>query len=137
MGRVSVLRVRRNECPSKRGTHPQNGSPQKGRFQRPALPRPLKRAQMQGGPPKAERDVLQVRRSEWQGGPTPQMGPFQQPVRTPPAAGHGGTGSVRKFSAVRWGVAGRIVWAWILTVPGSAAIGGGAYLLARAVGIPG
>jgi len=48
-----------------------------------------------------------------------------------------GTGSVRKFSAVRWGVAGRIVWAWILTIPGSAAIGGGAYLLARAVGIPG
>src|SRR5512136_146466 len=48
-----------------------------------------------------------------------------------------GTGSVRKFSAVRWGVAGRIVWAWILTIPGSAAIGGGAYLLARAAGIPG
>ena len=48
-----------------------------------------------------------------------------------------GTGSVRKFSAVRWGVAGRIVWAWILTIPGSAAIGGGAYLLARALGIPG
>jgi inorganic phosphate transporter, PiT family len=48
-----------------------------------------------------------------------------------------GTGSVRKFSAVRWGVAGRIVWAWILTVPGSAAIGGLAYLLAHAVGIPG
>jgi PiT family inorganic phosphate transporter len=48
-----------------------------------------------------------------------------------------GTGSVRKFSAVRWGVAGRIVWAWILTIPGSAAIGGAAYLLARAVGIPG
>ncbi len=33
-----------------------------------------------------------------------------------------GTGTVRKFSAVRWGVAGRIVWAWILTVPGSALI---------------
>jgi PiT family inorganic phosphate transporter len=48
-----------------------------------------------------------------------------------------GTGSVRKFSAVRWGVAGRIVWAWILTVPGSAAIGAAAYLLARAMGIPG
>jgi len=48
-----------------------------------------------------------------------------------------GTGSVRKFSAVRWGVAGRIVWAWILTVPGSAAIGGAAYALSRAVGIPG
>jgi len=33
-----------------------------------------------------------------------------------------GTGTVRKFSAVRWGVAGRIVWAWILTVPGAALI---------------
>jgi PiT family inorganic phosphate transporter len=48
-----------------------------------------------------------------------------------------GTGSVRKFSAVRWGVAGRIVWAWILTIPGSAAIGAGTYLVARALGIPG
>jgi inorganic phosphate transporter, PiT family len=48
-----------------------------------------------------------------------------------------GTGSVQKLSAVRWGVAGRIVWAWILTIPGSAAIGGAAYLLARAAGIPG
>jgi PiT family inorganic phosphate transporter len=44
---------------------------------------------------------------------------------------------VRKFSAVRWGVAGRIVWAWILTIPGSAAIGGATYLLARLVGVPG
>ncbi len=33
-----------------------------------------------------------------------------------------GTGTVRKFSAVRWGVAGRIVWAWVLTVPGAAII---------------
>jgi inorganic phosphate transporter, PiT family len=48
-----------------------------------------------------------------------------------------GTGSVRKFSAVRWGVAGRIVWAWILTIPGSAAIGGATYILARLAGIPG
>ncbi len=48
-----------------------------------------------------------------------------------------GTGSVRKFSAVRWGVAGRIVWAWVLTIPGSAAIGALTYLAARAVGIPG
>ena len=31
-----------------------------------------------------------------------------------------GVGSTRKFSAVRWGVAGRIVWAWVLTVPGAA-----------------
>jgi inorganic phosphate transporter, PiT family len=31
-----------------------------------------------------------------------------------------GVGSVRKFSAIRWGVAERIVWAWILTIPASA-----------------
>lgn len=31
-----------------------------------------------------------------------------------------GVGSVRKLSAVRWGVAGNIVWAWVLTIPASA-----------------
>ena len=31
-----------------------------------------------------------------------------------------GVGSLRRFSAVRWGVAGRVVWAWMLTIPGSA-----------------
>ena len=31
-------------------------------------------------------------------------------------------GSVTQFSAVRWGVAGRIVWAWVLTIPCSAFI---------------
>jgi inorganic phosphate transporter, PiT family len=33
-----------------------------------------------------------------------------------------GVGSIKRLSAVRWGVAGRIVWAWILTIPMSAAI---------------
>ncbi|MBI3019338.1 MAG: inorganic phosphate transporter [Deltaproteobacteria bacterium] len=33
-----------------------------------------------------------------------------------------GVGTVNKFSAVRWGVAGQIVWAWILTIPASAFI---------------
>ena len=33
-----------------------------------------------------------------------------------------GVGSIRRLSAVRWGVAGRIIWAWILTIPMSAAI---------------
>jgi PiT family inorganic phosphate transporter len=28
-----------------------------------------------------------------------------------------GVGSTRRFSAVKWGVAGRIVWAWVLTIP--------------------
>jgi PiT family inorganic phosphate transporter len=30
-----------------------------------------------------------------------------------------GVGSARRLSAVRWGVAGRVVWAWILTIPGA------------------
>jgi inorganic phosphate transporter, PiT family len=33
-----------------------------------------------------------------------------------------GVGSIKRLSAVRWGVAGRIVWAWVLTIPISAAI---------------
>jgi PiT family inorganic phosphate transporter len=40
-----------------------------------------------------------------------------------------GVGSVRKLSAVRWGVAGDIVWAWILTIPCSAFIAGLAWWL--------
>ena len=33
-----------------------------------------------------------------------------------------GVGSTRRLSAVRWGVAGRIVWAWIITIPAAAGI---------------
>ncbi|MFO0572852.1 MAG: inorganic phosphate transporter [Polyangia bacterium] len=46
-----------------------------------------------------------------------------------------GVGSVRKLSAVRWGVAGRIVWAWVFTVPGAAALSAGTFLLMRALGL--
>jgi PiT family inorganic phosphate transporter len=42
-----------------------------------------------------------------------------------------GVGSRQRFSAVRWGVAGNIVWAWILTIPCSAAISATAYFIAR------
>ena len=31
-----------------------------------------------------------------------------------------GVGSLKRLSAVRWGVAGRVLWAWILTIPGAA-----------------
>jgi PiT family inorganic phosphate transporter len=34
-----------------------------------------------------------------------------------------GVGSTRRLSAVRWGIAGQIVWAWLLTIPASAIIG--------------
>jgi PiT family inorganic phosphate transporter len=41
-----------------------------------------------------------------------------------------GIGSLRRLSAVRWGVAGRIVWAWVLTIPAAAAKSALAYALA-------
>ena len=40
-----------------------------------------------------------------------------------------GVGSARRASAVRWGVAGNIVWAWILTIPASAFVATVAYWL--------
>ena len=33
-----------------------------------------------------------------------------------------GVGAARRLSAVRWGVAGRVVWAWVLTIPGAFAV---------------
>jgi PiT family inorganic phosphate transporter len=43
-----------------------------------------------------------------------------------------GAGATRRLSAVRWGVARRIVWAWILTVPASATLAALAALLVKA-----
>jgi PiT family inorganic phosphate transporter len=40
-----------------------------------------------------------------------------------------GVGATTRLSAVRWGIATRIVWAWILTIPAAAAMGAIAYLL--------
>jgi PiT family inorganic phosphate transporter len=40
-----------------------------------------------------------------------------------------GVGAVNRLSAVRWGVAGRIVWAWVFTIPASAVVASAAYLL--------
>ena len=42
-----------------------------------------------------------------------------------------GVGTANRISAVRWGVAGKIVWAWILTIPMSAATAGLVYLALR------
>ncbi len=42
-----------------------------------------------------------------------------------------GVGSSRKMSAVRWGVAGNIVWAWIFTIPASALMAAIAWWLGR------
>jgi PiT family inorganic phosphate transporter len=43
-----------------------------------------------------------------------------------------GAGATRRFSAVRWGVARRIVWAWIFTIPASATLAASAALLIKA-----
>jgi PiT family inorganic phosphate transporter len=44
-----------------------------------------------------------------------------------------GVGSTRRLSAVKWGVAGRIVWAWILTIPAAALIAALSFLLLRLI----
>ena len=45
-----------------------------------------------------------------------------------------GVGATRRVSAVRWGVAARIVWAWILTIPAAALIGAATFWLVRLFG---
>jgi PiT family inorganic phosphate transporter len=42
-----------------------------------------------------------------------------------------GVGAVNRLSAVRWGVARRIVWAWIVTIPASAFVAAAAFWLVR------
>jgi len=46
-----------------------------------------------------------------------------------------GVGSTTKLSAVRWGVAGRIVWAWVLTIPAAASTASAAWYLPYAFGV--
>src|SRR3954470_13404146 len=45
-----------------------------------------------------------------------------------------GAGAAKRVSAVRWGVAGNIVVAWVLTLPASAIVGALTYLVAHAFG---
>jgi PiT family inorganic phosphate transporter len=42
-----------------------------------------------------------------------------------------GVGTTHRLSAVRWGVARRIVWAWVLTIPASAAVAGAVFWTIR------
>lgn len=46
-----------------------------------------------------------------------------------------GVGATRRLSAVRWGIAGRIVTAWVLTIPGCFALGYVTATILRAVGV--
>jgi PiT family inorganic phosphate transporter len=42
-----------------------------------------------------------------------------------------GVGATTKISGIKWGVAGRIIWAWVLTIPASALVGAGSLLLLK------
>jgi PiT family inorganic phosphate transporter len=44
-----------------------------------------------------------------------------------------GVGAVNRLSAVRWGVAARIVWAWVVTIPAAALVAGVAFWLVRLI----
>src|SRR5207302_3331464 len=44
-----------------------------------------------------------------------------------------GVGAARRLSAVRWGVAGRVVWAWLLTIPGAFGIAWITHMILRAL----
>jgi PiT family inorganic phosphate transporter len=44
-----------------------------------------------------------------------------------------GVGSTRRLSAVRWGVAGNIVVAWVVTLPAAGAVAAAAFFLTDAV----
>ena len=45
-----------------------------------------------------------------------------------------GVGASKRFSAVRWGVAGNMVVAWVLTIPAAAAVAGGSYFVMSSIG---
>jgi PiT family inorganic phosphate transporter len=44
-----------------------------------------------------------------------------------------GAGATKRLSAVRWGVAGNIVLAWVLTIPASAAVAALAWFPIKAI----
>ena len=46
-----------------------------------------------------------------------------------------GVGATRRLSAVRWGIAGRIVTAWVLTIPACFALGYGTATILRVIGV--
>ncbi len=44
-----------------------------------------------------------------------------------------GVGATKRLSAVRWGVAGKMIWAWILTIPASAIVAAGSYIIIEGI----
>jgi PiT family inorganic phosphate transporter len=46
-----------------------------------------------------------------------------------------GVGATTKLSSVRWGVAGRIIWAWVLTIPAAASVAMTTWYVLYVVGV--
>ena len=46
-----------------------------------------------------------------------------------------GVGATKRFSAVKWGIVGRMVWAWVLTIPVTGLLGYGLMFLLRSLGL--
>ncbi|MCU0373499.1 MAG: inorganic phosphate transporter, partial [Ignavibacteria bacterium] len=42
-----------------------------------------------------------------------------------------GVGMIKRLTAVKWGVAGKIIWAWVLTIPLSGLLGALVYLVIK------
>ena len=77
-----------------------------------------------------------LRRDRGHGGHprSPRCSAFRCRPPTPSPAASSGVGSLSNRGKVRWGVAGRIVWAWVFTIPAAAAISAITYFVARALG---
>jgi PiT family inorganic phosphate transporter len=45
-----------------------------------------------------------------------------------------GVGSIQRMKAVRWGMAANILWAWVMTIPATAAIAWAAFTVLHLVG---
>jgi PiT family inorganic phosphate transporter len=45
-----------------------------------------------------------------------------------------GVGATKRFSAVKWGIVGNMVWAWVLTIPITGLVAYGLMLLFRVLG---
>jgi PiT family inorganic phosphate transporter len=88
---------------------------------------------MRGGARVIEMDAVQAFSAQGAGAATILVATFLGfPISSTHAISGGvmGAGAAKRLSAVRWGVAGNIVVAWLLTLPAAAAIGAAAYAIA-------
>ena len=82
--------------------------------------------------------VFNLAYEAWSDGIAPGIGPMGNPL--PPgvvdtnAISWANYGATRGIHAVKWGVATQVVWAWVLTIPASAAVAAASWYLFAALG---